>query len=275
VQADWSTGASQLSFFLEPYESGSSALLTGFAPDTDYWMQIHAAGVNERYNQLLVYSKSGSTWSLAGTLNYDLLCVAGSASNARCDTPPTAATPTGTASIHSTSMTLSSGTGTANGQTIVDPTNNCLPWPTLIESGGGTTSITLSQQTTCAVSGTTVNTYLAQPYLSAATNGSASSGSTALTVVTPGVGTIVVGNRVGGAGIANGTLVSAVAGTSVTLSQPTTAALSSGGVSFWEEAPTEGEVVFGKYSSCSMANKITMSGFTYDPLGTWGAFAPN
>lgn len=62
------------------------------------------------------------------------------------------------------------------------------------------------------------------------TTGTASSGSTALTVAS-GTG-IQVGQLVTGAGIAANTTVAAVSGTSVTLSQNTTAALSSTAVTF-------------------------------------------
>jgi hypothetical protein len=273
LQALYTTG-NGVYFFLEPFESGGSALLTGFSLDTPYWIQVHAAGVNERFNDIYVSSKSGSTWSQVGHLQYDLLCVAGGAANATCNTPPTAATTTGTGSGASTTLTISSGTGTANGQTVTDPVNGCLPWPTLVESGGGTTSITLSQKPTCSIS-STVNFYAAQPNLDAATIGTASSGSTALTVTAPGTGTINVGDLVGGTGIANGTFVAGVTGTAVTLSQPTNAAVSAG-VSFWSNSNvTEGEATFGKFSSCTVASSMHFAGFTYDPLGTWGNFEPN
>jgi hypothetical protein len=62
------------------------------------------------------------------------------------------------------------------------------------------------------------------------TTGTASSGSTALTVAS-GTG-IVVGQIVTGVGIAPGTSVAVVAGTAVTLSQNTTAALSTTAVNF-------------------------------------------
>lgn len=62
------------------------------------------------------------------------------------------------------------------------------------------------------------------------TTGTASSGSTALTVAS-GTG-IVVGQIVTGVGIAPGTSVAAVTGTAVTLSQNTTAALSTTAVNF-------------------------------------------
>lgn len=273
LQALYTTG-NGLYFFLEPFESGSSAFLTGFSLDTDYWVQTHAAGVNERFNQLLVYAKSGATWSLSQTLNYDLLCVAGGATNAQCSTPPTVTTHSAVGSSASTTLVLTVGTSTANGQTVTDPTGSCLPWPTLIESGGGTTSIVLSQKPTCSISGT-VNFYAAQPNIDAATNGTATSGSTALTVIAPATGTINIGDRVGGTNIANGTLVTSGSGTSWVLSQPTTGAVA-GGVAFWSASNvSEGEATFGKFSSCTIGGAMSFSAFTYDPLGTWGAFAPN
>jgi hypothetical protein len=63
-----------------------------------------------------------------------------------------------------------------------------------------------------------------------ATTGTASSGSTSLTVAS-GTG-IVEGQNVAGAGIAPGTTVQAISGTTVTLSQNTTAALSGTPVTF-------------------------------------------
>lgn len=66
--------------------------------------------------------------------------------------------------------------------------------------------------------------------LVATTTGTASSGSTALTVLS-GTG-IVIGQQVAGTGIAPNTLVTNVAGTAVTLSLPTTAPLSSTSVTF-------------------------------------------
>ncbi len=67
------------------------------------------------------------------------------------------------------------------------------------------------------------------------TTGTASSGSTALTVAS-GTG-IAVGQLITGAGIAPGTYVAAVAGTAVTLSAATTAALSSTAVVFANTVP--------------------------------------
>jgi len=109
-----------------------------------------------------------------------------------------------------------------------------------------------------------------------ATNGSASSGSTALTIVAPTYGSIVAGDPVGGAGIAQGTLVAVVnSTTSITLTMPTTAAISSGsGISFWSITQPLG-AGFGRYSTCLDTAIHTYSGLVYDPLNDWGAFAPN
>ena len=111
------TGGAHYGFVMEPAESGSSAVSSvHLSLDTDYWIQLHIAGVNERYHQLLIYSKSG-TWSLLNTLNYDHLCTNGS--HALCTTPTAQATPTGTASSGSTALTVSSGTGIATGQVVI------------------------------------------------------------------------------------------------------------------------------------------------------------
>jgi len=71
---------------------------------------------------------------------------------------------------------------------------------------------------------------VAAGYYSSITTGTASSGSTALTVAS-GTG-IAVGQEVSASGITAGTTVSAISGTSVTLSAVTTAALSSTAVAF-------------------------------------------
>ena len=279
VQSQYATG-NGLGFVIEPTntggsQSGSSQLMGSLSLDTDYWVQFGLAGVNERYHTLAVYSKSGATWSpVPGSpFTYDHLCT--NATHALCTTPAATATQTGTASSGSTTLTLGSGTGTVNGQIVLDPTNNCIPWPTTADSGGGTTTITLSQKTTCGISGTSVKFYAVPFGIATATNGTVSAGSTALTVVVPNTGTIATGQSVGGSGILEGTTVSAVSGTSVTLSLPANAAMTNGGVSFWTASANTNVFQFGKYSSCSMASNQWWSNIIDDTFGTWGMFAPN
>lgn len=276
-QVNYATGTN-LGFKLEygAGTSGTSSFAWGGALDTDYFIQLHGAGVNERNNQVLIYSKSG-TWSLANTFNSDVLCTA-SAQGASCSTPSATATTTGTASSGSAALTVASGTGIVVGQVILgtgiaDPSQSGDAWTTVTAVSG--TSVTLSQNTLSALSGTTVNFYAAPPSIRTATSGTATSGSTALTVVAPTYSSITVGDLVGGVGIQEGTIVAAVSGTSVTLSLPTTAALAAGtGVTFW--TPTNGlGFNFGKYSSCSIASAISFSGWVFDPYNDWGAFAPN
>lgn len=272
------TTALGLHAILEPFENGSSPTFSWSGTlGTDYWFQIHVAGANERYHQLRVSAKSGGVWGQVGSFNYDVLCE-GTNTHNLCSSPTTAATPTGTASSGSTALTISSGTGTANGQVVLDPTNNCIPYPTLVEAGGTTTSITLSQNTTCSISGTTVNFYPVPPNLKVATNCSVTAGSTSMSCVAPGVGTITAGYAVGATGIIQGVLVSAVSGSgpiTVTLSSPATSTLTNAGVSFWYNGGNADYVVFGKYSSCNFTVNQWFSAITYDPFGTWGAFDPN
>jgi hypothetical protein len=251
--------------------------------DQDYFIQEHIAGANERYHQLLIYScgtancHTSPTWSLLGTINLDHTCTNGA--NATCTLPTPVVSPTGTVSSGATSMTLSSGTSTVNGQLLLDPTGNCLPWPTLIEAGGGTTSITLSQPTTCGVSGTTVNFYTVPANLKVATNCTVSSGSTSMSCVAPGVGTITAGYAVGATGIIQGTVVSAASGSgpiTVTLSSPANTALTNAGVAFWNLTAT-GVFEFGKNAggSCGVTSSQWWGSPYWDRFGTWGAFAPN
>lgn len=278
VQALYSA-TNGLEFFLEPAEGGHSPLLTGLSLDTDYRLQVHVAGVSERYHQLIVQSKSGSTWSVAQTLNFDVLCTVSGGTS--CTTPPVNGSGTGSASSGSTSLTITSGSGTiAAGQVVIPITG--IPYITQVESISGTCSssctVTLSQATSAAISGT-VQFTTKPTELKASTNGTASANSTAVTVVAPGNGTIVQYANVGGTGIAVGTYVATVSGTSVTLSQPTTAAITNGGLSFWTPGGSAGlgfmGISFGKWSSCTLAGAEYFSGMHYDPTGAWGAYLPN
>jgi lysophospholipase L1-like esterase len=107
-------------------------------------------------------------------------------------------------------------------------------------TGGGSTGISnanfmfVGDSITCGVDSTslcaTSPITIASNGLSATTTGTASSGSTALTVASAtGIG---IGELVIGAGIPPGDLITAISGTSITLSVATTAALSSTSVSF-------------------------------------------
>lgn len=88
------------------------------------------------------------------------------------------------------------------------------------------------------------------------TTGTASSGSTALTVAS-GTG-IVVGQIVTGTGIAAGTSVAAVTGTAVTLSQNTTAALSTTAVVFASNQVIPGVVARTTYLDTNNIGEITL-----------------
>lgn len=277
VQALYDT-VNGLEFFLEPAEGGHSPLITGLALDTDYRLQIHMAGAGERNHQLIVQSKSGSVWSVAQTLNFDVLCTVSAGTN--CTTPPSTGSGTGSASSGSTSLTITGATGSiVAGQVVIPQTG--IPYLTAVESVTGTCAtsctIVLSQNTTGAISGT-VGFTTKPTNLAAATNGTASSGSTAVTIVAPLSGTIAVNDNVGGSGIEDGTYVTAISGTSLTLSQPTNAAITNGGIWFWSGNSGGANfmaVHFGKWSSCTIGGKEWFSGMHFDPLGAWGAYLPN
>jgi hypothetical protein len=277
VTAQMKYNTNDVGFILESTDgavvSGSQRISLGNLVNTDLRVGMHIASVNERYHVLKIQQKSGGVWSDAFTLQYDNLCTQSSQTN--CTTPTPAATPTGTNSSGSTAMTLSSGTGTVNGQVLIDPTNSCLPWPTRIDSGGGTTSITLSQPSTCAVSGTTVNFYSKPVELSTATNGTVSAGSTAVTIVVPTTGTVTVGQSIGGFGIRPGTIVSAVAGTSLTLSIPASAAMTNGGLSFWNASGTTRIINFGRFASCNTPADQWWSGLLEDEAANGAFNSPN
>jgi hypothetical protein len=277
LQAQYSS-TNHIHFIYEPSEGGNgSDMATNLSTDTDYWLQMHQAGVNDRNHQFLVYNFSSPLWTLAQTFNYDILCTP-SGSPVNCSTPAAIATTTGTASSGSTALTVASGTGIVVGQVVLgagipDPSQGGAAWTTVTVVAG--TAVTLSQNTTGALSGTTVNFYNPPHQIRTVTNGSASSNSTALTIVAPTYSTITVGDPVGGLGIQNGTVVAAVAGTAVTLSLPTTSAISAGtGLTFWQ-VPNGMGFNFGKFSSCSLSAAVTLSAWTYDPFNDWRAFAPN
>jgi len=275
-----------ISFILEPFDGGSSALMVPsphLALDTDYWIQTHMAGVNERNHQLLVYTQSGGVWSLQNTFNYDVLCTPlGSVAGLSCPSPVTSsqaqANTTGTASSGSTALTVASGTGIVVGQVVIgtniaDPSNSGKAWTTVTAITG--TSVTLSQNTLGALSTTSLSFFTPPATLETATSATATSGSTSLTIVANTYGTINLGSPVGGVNIAAGTTVTNVSGTTITLSLPTTGSIPAGtGVTFWNP-PSAFGWSFGKYSSCSIASAITISGQLFDPFNDWGAFAPN
>lgn len=271
LQAKYDT-TNNIHFFFEYSNEGTSSadFMTNQLPDTDYWYQVMAAGVNDRFHKLLVYTKTASTWSLANTYTADILC-SPTGQGTGCATPAAVASTTGTASSGSTALTVASGTGIVVGQVVVGAG---IPWLTTVTVVAGT-AVTLSQNTTAPLSVTAVSFYTPVSKLNTATSGTASAGSTALTIVANTYGTIAQNDPVGGAGIQEGTVVQAVTGTAVTLSLPTTAPISAGsGVSFWA-IPGSIQFLFGKYSSCSMASPITYSAWVFDPYNDWGAFAPN
>lgn len=263
-------------FDLEPFESGSSVQYIPSSPlslDTDYRWMIHLAGVNEQNHQFIVQRETGSVWSTTDTFNYPVLCTVSGA--ALCDATylqtHAVASGTGSASSSSLTLTMTGVSGTIAVGNVVTGTGIAYPTTVTVVSGG---TITLSQWTSGAVSGTVYfNTPMAN--LATATSGTASTGSTALTIVANTYGTISVGNPVGGAGITQGTRVAAITGTAVTLTQPTSAALTTGtGVTFWS-ASNNINFGFGRYSSCGDTATHTYSGHVYDPFNDWGAFVPN
>jgi len=277
VQTDFTTGTSY-TLHLEGSANDASQNTSTLTTDTDYWFQLHLAGVNERYHQMLVYTKSGSVWSLASTLNEDVLC--SNAANTNCSTPAANATTTGTASSGSTTLTVASGTGIVVGQVVLgagipDPSQGGAAWTVVAAVAG--TSVTLSQNTSAPLSGTTVNFYTAPAHFVAGTNCSVTTGSTAMTCVTPGTGTIAVGNAIGSSGTFTNTLVTAVSLPNVTLSVPATTTLTNAGVNFWSPPAGSSGFAFGKNAggSCGITSNQWFSVPVYDPYGTWGAFAPN
>lgn len=277
VQAQYSSGTSY-TLHLEGSENDGSAPSATLSTDTMYFNQLHLAGVSERYHQLFVSTKSGSTWSLASTLSMDVLCSSGA--NNPCTTPTAVATTTGTATSGSTALVVTSGTGIVVGQVVLgagipDPSQNGEAWTVVAAVAG--TAVTLSQNTTAPLTGTTAAFYTPPAHFVAGTSCAASADSTALTCTTPGTGTIAVGDAVGGSGISQAATVTAVSLPSVTISIPTSVALSSGtGVTFWA-VPSSSPIEFGKNAggSCGITSTQWFSGPLDDSWGTWGQLEPN
>lgn len=157
---------------------------------------------------------------------------------------------TGTATSGSTTLTIPTGTGvnvatnTANGHLV---TGVGIPDGTYVSSGGGTTSITLSKATTLALSTTAVTFSLAK-------FASGTAGSTSLTVDNNTA--LVVGQTVVGAGILDGTIITAISGTTVTLSQAAFGTFSSKLVTF-KNLLTFGTVATSKLNNAVTSNIVT------------------
>jgi hypothetical protein len=102
------------------------------------------------------------------------------------------------------------------------------------------------------------------------TTGSASSGSTAFTLTAADT-RIIVGMPVSGTGIATGTTVAAVSGTSVTLSANTTAAISTGSVTFGTagyDFITNSKAVLFAYAPSGPSLMTPSAGYTF----TWNGY---
>jgi len=168
---------------------------------------------------------------------------------------------TGTATSGSTTLTIPTGTGvnvatnTANGHLV---TGVGIPDGTYVSSGGGTTSITLSKATTLALSTTAVTFSLAK-------FASGTAGSTSLTVDNNTA--LVVGQTVVGAGILDGTIITAISGTTVTLSQAAFGTFSSKLVTF-KNLLTFGTVATSKLNSSISTNLINAVQVTAVPSTT-------
>jgi hypothetical protein len=122
-------------------------------------------------------------------------------------------------------LTISSGTSTANGQSVVAPG---IPVGTVVQSGGGTTTIVLSQPITAAIAaGTSINfgNGTISPTLSTALNAPnvLQFGTTAASTAS-----IVPGMTVTVSGVPAGTVVTSVNGGLVTLSNSVTATIATG-----------------------------------------------
>lgn len=284
IQPKFLTG-SGLNLVMEETDASANSIIQSFGSlmDTDLRIGFKIASVNERYHQAILQTKSGSTWSQSGsTMQFDVLCTNGGSGT--CANPPApVASPTGTASSGSTALTVSSGTGIATGQIvtgtgIADPSQAGHPAWTVVEAVSGT-SVTLSQNTTAAISGTTVNFNAAMHNLTVATNCTVTAGSTAMSCVAPLVGTIATGQSVGGKGVLAGTVVAAVSGAgpiSVTLSIPAQSTQNAGdGTNFWAAASQNHTVAIGKLGSCTIAADQWISGLALDESGTGAINNPN
>lgn len=215
-------------------------------PGQDYYIIMHAAGVNEANDDLYILSESTPgtlPWVVQDHFTYPR---AG----------PIQDTTTATAGSGASSITVASATGIVLGQSVWA---TGIPVATTVTSVSGTT-IGISQPTTGSLSSTSIK--FTGP--TATTTASVTAGSTALTVVS-GTG-ISTGQVVAMAGVPLGTTIASGSGTSWVMSQPANHNESSITASFW---PTYGQFgfTFGKFSSCSIAGDEWFSGMIFDPYG--------
>jgi len=193
--------------------SGSTTLLTTALPAVDQILNAATPGTGLAADVRVTAAKSFNSVSRAfnGASGQNVLTFNTDAGTSN----------TGTSAAWSSDITV--------GQQVVGAG---IPKNTYVTATNGSSTITLSNNTTAALSNTAVT-------LADNSRGVAASGSTALTIDTANAH-ILVGAVVSGTGITSGTVVTGITGTSVTLSAATTAAvtLTSGVISFTKNAVT-------------------------------------
>jgi hypothetical protein len=153
------------------------------------------------------------------------------------------------ASSGSATLTLNGGnswsTDITVGQQVVGAG---IPKNTYVTATNGSTTVTLSQNTTAALSNTSVTF---------GDNSRATGNGTSLTIEAANAH-ILVGAVVSGTGIASGSVVTAVSGTTVTLSIATSAALSNGSVSFTKNTVTLSNALTADLANSSVTFEKTV-----------------
>ncbi|MFM9000775.1 MAG: beta strand repeat-containing protein, partial [Opitutia bacterium] len=155
-------------------------------------------------------------------------------------TPAVGRTAIGATTNASASVTMASAAGIVAGMYVQGVG---IPQNTVVGTVSGTTVTLVNASTGAAVNATATHASnnlifgapIANYNANVATTGTAASAATSLTVAS--ASGLAVGMPVFGAGIANGTTITAISGTTVTLSTATTAALSTTAVSFTSPLP--------------------------------------
>jgi hypothetical protein len=265
ITAQAIVAAGTIGFDMEDFNSDTNAPSGTIAQGTNVRLYLHAAGLNEANNQVVVATCSGtcttalnSTWSVALTVNKPWV-----------GTP--IATTTATGSPASNQIVVGSATGIVIGQSVTG-TNGQFDYSpgTYVTAITGTT-VTLNQNP--------LNTLVAKTVYfggMVATTSGTTNGTTTLTV-TSGTGLVAGGLYVGQfiqkADVPVGTYLASGSGTTWTMSQAATGSTTSQ-TSFWTPANGNLAAKWGKYSSCSITTQEWFSAMVWDVFGTYGALIP-
>lgn len=265
ITAQASVAAGTIGFDMEDGNSDASVPSGTIAQGIDTRLSLHAAGLNEANNQVVVATCSGtcttalnSTWTNVLTVNKPWVGT-------------TIATTTATGSPATNQIVVGSAAGIVIGQSVTG-TNGQFDYSpgTYVTAVTGTT-ITLNQNP--------LNTLVAKTVFfggMVATTSGTTNGTTALTVTSGtglAAGGLYTGQFVQKADVPVGTYLVSGSGTSWVMSQPASGSTTSQ-ASFWTGSNGNLAPKWGKFSSCSITTQEWFSAMVWDMFGTFGALIP-